>query len=456
MIAGRYIKKIRQRVFLFFCVLGAAFFFSGASVQAQEDKPGIVEERGGRVKVVRYTDGAWKLLVDGQPFFIKGVVFGPVKIGEDPGQATMRDWMYYDDDQNDLNDIAFEAWVDENKNNKKDTGEDAQGDFQILKEMGGNTIRLYHVASDNPLLGDLYKKNPGLALQYDHAANRQLLRKLYADYGIMVIMGNFLGSWTIGAGTTWEEGMDYTNPRHLENVKKSVKAMVLDHRDEPYVLMWQLGNENNIADWSRCNARTEPEAYAKFIGELTAMIHELDPNHPVAVCDGEDYFRMLKKYAKHAPEIDVISYNSYRNKHGFGLLWGDVKKILDRPVFISEYGIFAYNSKVGEDEDLQLEYLKGCWKDIVRHSAEYYEKKRKGIRNSIGGTFFDWLDRWYMDGTPYEHNPGHKPWNSPDGLDHEEWFGLLSMGDGSDTLMRQKRKSARYLEKVWNEPELAF
>jgi len=46
-----------------------------------------------------------------------------------------------------------------------------------------------------------------------------------------------------------------------------------------------------------------------------------------------------------------------------------------------------------------------------------------------------------MDDEPHKHNPGKRPWKSPDGLDHEEYFDFMSMGDGSDTLMRQAREA---------------
>lgn len=436
---------------LTFVSMSTSVFAEGSIMSTKK----IVEQRGGKVKVVKYEDGTWQLLVDDKPYFIKGVMFTPVKIGESPDAGSMRDWMYYDDDKDGRNDIAFQAWVDKNKNNKRDSSEKEAGDFQLLKEMGANTIRLYHIASDNPMLGDIYKTNPSTAIQFDHPVNKELLRKLYNDYGIMVIMGNFLGAWTIGSGATWEEGTDYTNPEHRENIKKSVRAMVLDNKDEPYVLMWELGNENNLGKWLKCNAVIELKAYATLIDELVKMIHELDPNHPVAVCDG-DSMNTLRRYAEFAKEIDVISYNCYRGKYGFGTLWKSVKATLDRPVFISEYGIFAYDSKVGEYDSFQLEYLKGCWKDIVRQSSGYFNPQEKLAGNSIGGVVFDWLDRWYMDGTPETHNPGNRPWDSPDGLRHEEWFGLVSMGNGADTLMRQKRKAYNYFKEVWNKQKLSF
>ncbi|MBU1905496.1 MAG: hypothetical protein KJ923_00655, partial [Candidatus Omnitrophica bacterium] len=126
-------------------------------------------------------------------------------------------------------------------------------------------------------------------------------------------------------------------------------------------------------------------------------------------------------------------------------------------VFIAEFGIFAYNKDVGEEQEYQLRYIKGCWRDIVRNSSGYYDPSQKFSGNSIGGMVFDWVDRWYMDGSPSEHNPGTRYWDtSPDKLRHEEWFGIVSMGNGSDWLMRQKRKVYDYLQDVWSKEKPSF
>jgi len=442
-----------KKIFIYFILFSCLFSSGNAFVSTNESQKRIIEERGGKkVKAVKYSDDSWGLLVGGKPYFIKGVVFSPVKIGEDPASATMRDWMYYDDNGNGVNDLGFETRINEGRvNNDKNL----TGDFGLLKEMGCNTIRLYHVPSDNAILGGIYKNNDSTALQFDHKINKELLRRLYKDYGIRVIVGNFLGAWTIGSGASWEEGTDYNNPVHIENIKKSVKAMVLDNKDEPYVLFWLLGNENNIADWSRCNAKSNPAAYAKLIGELAQMIHLLDPNHPVAVCDG-DNFNTLNEYAKYAQDIDIVAFNSYRGEYGFGNIWKTCKRVFDRPVFISEFGTSAYNINKGEDEDYQLKYISGCWKDIVLNSSNYISPEKKLFGNSIGGVVFDWVDRWYMDGNPLEHNPGNRPGHSPDNLRHEEWFGIMSMGDGKDLLLRYPRKVYYYLKDVWSKKSLEF
>ena len=320
------------------------------------------------------------------------------------------------------------------------------GDLQILKEMGCNTLRAYHFASDRPELGNIYKVNTSTQLQFDHALNKELLREIQKRYGMRFIVGNFAGSWTIGTGTKWEEGCDYTNPKHLENIRKSVRAMVEDSKDEPYVLFWMLGNENNIATWSQCNAKSHMPEYLKFINELAKMIHAMDPNHPVAICEGwqpPDLFH----YKKYIPDIDILGLNAYSDRSGYGTLWKSVKSMFDRPVFFSEYGLFAHNSKDGVNEDQQLENHRVCWNEIWANRAG-----GTGAGNSIGGTPFDWLDRWYMNGQPEVQNPGTNGWaSSPDHLEHAEYWGLASMGDGKDNLFkRQLRKVCEFYREAWN------
>ncbi|MCK5214460.1 MAG: hypothetical protein KAR05_03820 [Candidatus Omnitrophica bacterium] len=426
-------------------------FISDESV-SKPMAPEIVERRGSEVSVVQFDNGAWQLQVQNKPYLIKGVVFSPTKIGEDAAQATQRDWMLYDDDGDGRNDVAYQSWVDANHNYRQDRDEKSIGDFALLKAMGANTIRTYHLPSGQPFLKDLYRVDSGIALQYDHPPNKLLLRHLYKDFGIRVIISNFTGSWTIGSGASWSEGTDYTNPEHRENIKNSVKAMVLDHKDEPYVLFWLLGNENNIADWSQCNAKTQPLAYAQLIGELVDMVHSLDSNHPVAVSEG-DNFTTLKLYPRYAPNIDILAYNTYRSEWMLDELFDSVKAIFDRPVYIAENGIFAYQKKGGEDEAMQEKFISHNWAVISENTARALinEKSGSASGNVIGVTFFDWLDRWNMDGAPSTQNPGTRSWPSPDGLRHEEYFGIISMGDGSDWLMRQPRSSYQYLKQEWTQ-----
>jgi len=265
-------------------------------------------------------------------------------------------------------------------------------------------------------------------------------------YDIRFILGNFIGSWTIGAGTTWEEGCDYTNAKHRENIIKSVTAMVNDNKDEPYVLLWLLGNENNIATWSNCNASKHYEEYLRFVNDLAKIVHKLDPNHPIALCEGYKPADLMK-YKALIPDVDIIGYNSYMGQWGFGNLWKLTSAELDKPVFISEYGICSYDKVKGNNEKLQLAYHEGCWKDIDNNASG-----KTGAGNSIGGCIFDYLDRWYMDGKPEMQNGGTKycPYTQ-DHVWNEEYFGITSMGDGKDNIFKRQLKEVYYFYKEnWN------
>ncbi len=426
---GLILKKKDKFFELFYCIekpvkicliliaLSGAAFTEAAEVRVEKSKEG------------------WRLIVDGKPFFIKGVCYQPLKVGENFHDNTARDWMTVDDDKDGRVDVAYQAWVDKNRNNKQDADEKEIGDFQLLKEMGCNAIRIYHHASSKFKIQSL---NYGNNL-FNHAPNKNLLRDLYNSYGIMVMMGDFIGSFAIGSGATWEEGTDYRDPVQLRNMMASVKDMVLEFKDEPYVLLWALGNENNFPEESRTNCNRYPKEFAVFVNRVARWIHEVDPNHPVCLVNGETYF--LDIYAKYAPEIDIFGLNCFRNEPGFGALWYEVAAKYPKPVLLTEFGIGNSRALIELDEDMQVFINRNSWMDIFAHSSG-----RKPPGNAIGGFVFEWLDNWAQDGEPLIHNL------NTDCLSLE-WQGICSQGNGSRSpLLRQLRKVYYTYKELWKDP----
>ena len=377
----------------------------------------------GKVHLVQYETGDWELLVNGKPFVIKGVTYAPTKAGQSPDDNTMGNWMNEDFNKNGKIDGPYDAFVDKNRNNLQDQDEPAAGDFKLMQEMGVNVIRLYH---------------------HPNKINKELLRDLYQRYGIMVIMGDFLGKYTLGSGAKWDPGTDYNNEEHRKNMLESVKSMVNEYKDEPYILFWLLGNENVYG--YACNANKEPEAFFRFASEAAREIKALDPQHPVGLCNGDIVF--LDKFGKNAPDIDIFGANAYRGNYGFGALWRQVKEEADRPAFITEFGCSAYfEGKAGDaGEDGQADYHQGSWEDIKNNMA--FEA---GAGNAIGGVAFEWLDEWWKGYEPYIHDKkGTWMGPFPDGYMHEEWLGLCSQGDGKlSPFLRQLRKSYSTYKKLW-------
>jgi beta-glucuronidase len=377
----------------------------------------------GKVRVVQYETGDWQLLVKDKPYIIKGITYTPTKVGESPDDGTMTSWMEDDFNANGLADGPYDAFVDKNLNNLQDKNELAVGDFKLMQEMGANTIRLYH---------------------HPFSIDKETLRELFEKYGIRVIMGDFLGKYAIGSGAPWSPGTDYNNVEQQKKMLESVTKMVLEFKDEPYILFWLLGNENVYG--YGCNADKQPEAYFKFANEAAKAIKAIDPEHPVAICSGDTLY--LDKFGQYAPDIDIFGTNAYRGEYGFGFLWRQVRENADKPVFITEFGCPAYaEGKPREEaEELQAQYLRGSWEDIAVNMAF-----GEGAGNSLGGVVFEWLDEWWKAYEPTVHDTrGLYTAPFPDGFMHEEWLGLCGQGDGrSSPFLRQLRKGYYTYKRLW-------
>ncbi len=401
----------------------------------------VVQTLGGpSIQLRQFENHHWQMWVDGKPFIIKAVAYSPTPIGQSPHEGyDLQAWMVSDLNQNGQIDGPFDAWLDKNKNNIQDADEPSVGDFALMKEMGVNTIRLYH-----------------------HAMNKELLRRLYNEYGIRVIMGDLLGMYATGSGAEWFQGTDYTNLEQREKMKESVRSMVMEHKDEPYILMWMLGNESNYGmpgDPSHdkvglgSQARNQPEAHYGFVNEVAGMIKSIDTNHPVGFSNGE--VMTIDVLAQNSSHLDVVGINAYRGADGFGpSFWGDAREYMDKPVLLTEYGCPAYYSGKNSDfaEDKQRGYHKGNWEDIMANTAGF------GFGNAIGGVAFEFVDEWWKAGPPPKFDSkaqetiGDFQANFPDGWMYEEWLGIMSQGDGNQSpYMRQARKVYDYYKEAWKQ-----
>ncbi len=384
----------------------------------------IVKETGTRVKLVKYQSGDWQLFVEGKPFVVKGMTYAPTKVGESPDEGTLANWSEQDSNENGIVDGPYEVWVDKDRDNTRDSNEKKVGDFQLMKEMGVNCIREYYAP-----------RKP----------DKAVLSSLYKDYGIMTIMGDFLGKYAIGSGADWAEGTDYSDPEHQENMLESVKKMVTEYKEEPYILMWLLGNENVYG--VACNADKDPESFFKFVNKAAQLIKELDPTRPVAIASGDNLY--LDIFGKYCPDVDIFGTNAYRGKYGFGSLWQDVKDFADKPCMITEYGTSAYSPQYTqkEAEQFQADYHRGSWKDMKDNMAGF------GAGTALGGIVFEWVDEWWKAYEPSYHDR-KGTWIGPflGGRMHEEWLGICSQGDGSHSpFLRQLRESYFTYKDIWKD-----
>ena len=388
-------------------------------MQVRENRPGKAA-----VWVKRLPkSGHYQLMVERKPYFVRGVCYAPVAIGESHASNFMTD--------------PRKPWLI---------------DGPLMRDMGVNTIRLYHP-------GD------------DLAACRQMVDELYALYGIRTIMGHSLGFWDYPPA-------NYTEPEFLEIVTEDVLAMVVALKDSPAVLFWNLGNENNysfdgrINPWSDAAIDALPSfnekrlararIYYTFVNELARKIKAIDPDHPVSLGNGETVG--LDIAGQYCPDIDILGSIVYRGG-SFGNFFKEVKRKFDRPVVVTEFGCDAFNAVTQkEDQKNQAKFIRNQWVDLLRHVAGGTEDG-----NCLGGVIFEWNDEWWKssecDASNWKTHDTVAGWGmgaynfdaAAERNMNEEWFGIVALEPatapgGLDT--RLLRKAYYDLQELWQKKHL--
>lgn len=143
--------------------------------------------------------------------------------------------------------------------------------LDVLKSIGGNSIRTWSTGDAKKVLDDAY-------------AN-----------GISVCLGLWVGHE--------RHGFNYNDEYAITAQLKAFEQDILKYKDHPALLMWAVGNEvdlfyKNFRVWNA-------------VEDIAKMIKELDPNHPTmtvtAGIDPAEVF-MIKTYC---PSIDILGVNTY-------------------------------------------------------------------------------------------------------------------------------------------------
>ena len=386
---------------------------------------GMASKTSPTVYIKRLKNGHYQLMVSGRPYIIKGVCYNPVPVGENH---------------------AYEWWQDPNK--------PWIVDGKLMQEMGINTIRAYQTCEDT-------------------LAVKQVMKDLYELYGIRTILGHWLGFWEYPCPF-------YAHKDFRERIKKEVLTMVNTYKDEPGLLFWVLGNENNysfseqVNPWSsdEIDKESNPakqrkmrgEIYYSFVNELAREIKKIDPKHPVALGNGE--LIALDIANEVCSDIDLVACIIYRGKT-FGNLFNSLKVTFDRPLFLSEFGADAYDAYLDkEDQSTQAFFLESQWRQIYKNLAN----NKDGAGNCLGGAIFEWTDEWWKynedDALGWSaHDTGAGWSNSSYYFDikakdnknmNEEWFGIVALSEEQEFGLNKRipRKAYYVIREFWKSPNL--
>jgi len=366
----------------------------------------------------------YQLIVSGKPYVVKGVCYEPIPIG------ASHEYDWWSD--------PYKPWL---------------ADGKLMKEMGVNTVRIYQTG-ENP------------------ESVKTVIRDLYQKFGIRTILGHWMGFWEYPCPLYGDKAFE-------AKIRGEVLDMVNTYKDEPGVLLWILGNENNysclgqVNPWStdEIDLEASPQkrkemrgrVYYSFINDITKEIHKIDQNHPVALGNGE--LIMLDAARLYCPDIDLVACIIYRGKT-FGNLFKALKVTFDKPLLLSEFGADAYDAfKHKEAQEWQAFFLEAQWRQVYDNLAS----SRTGEGNCLGGTMFEWTDEWWkhnpVDAESWKVHDPESNWSNgsyyfdilaPKNMNmNEEWFGIVALSDtekegGLDK--RIPRKAYYIIRDFWNNP----
>ena len=358
----------------------------------------------------------WKLKVDGNDFYIKGVVWGYSPRGQN---------------------YTFNLWAQPEATIRKIL----DYDFSLMKKANVNAIRSFATI-------------PPKWVTY-----------VYQKYGIMTAINPLMGRYGASIGGTWRPNTDYADPLTRKTLKEEVLKDVRKYKDVPGVLMFALGNESNYGlSWKSFEIENLPvgeqnKARAEFLyslfNEVIVAGKKIDPNHPFTIVNGDlQYIDIIAKYRKN---WDLIGTNTYRGI-SFTDLWSKTKAKLDLPIALFEFGSDAFNAKeFREDQVAQGTYLKGQWDEMYQKS---YGHRQEG--NSIGGFVFQWRDEWWKFGQTVnldKHDRNASWANGGYAYDYvkgqnnmnEEWWGITRLGpiNKAGIYTTQPRMAYDVLSQVW-------
>jgi beta-galactosidase len=383
-------------------------------------------------KVTTYQDEqGWKLQVDGQDFYVKGVVWGYAP----PGTTyTYSIW-------NQSQDLIRKV-IDK--------------EFSLMQAANINAVRTFGLIPP------------------------EWITYIYDTYGIMSVVNPLMGRYGVSVDGKWVAQTDYSDPRTREVLKYEVLAVVEQYKDVRGVLMFALGNESNYglswsADFEIENLpegeknRTKARFLYSLFDEVIDAARQIAPDHLFTIVNGGQQY--LDLIAEFGGDWDLLGVNAYQGvtfegrspevqaKFNVGeSLWEDVRSGYGKPLLFFEFGSDAFNARdFREDQAAQANYLRAQWQEMYRKA---YGRGEQG--NSIGGFVFEWRDEWWkykqtenldvQDRTAswengaykFDHVPGQNNMN-------EEWFGITRIGelDGDGVYVSEPRTAYDVLAAIW-------
>lgn len=352
-------------------------------------------------EIKKESNGYW-LYLDGQKTpAITGIVYQPV-----PNGKHIRD---YSKNWAEL----YRPLLDENRGGK--------GHARQLAELGVKAIRIYEVPIHD---------------QLDAQRVKDIFRSVHSKYQIRIMVGFWAGLFS---------NTDFTDQSQRASIILDAIQMTEMYKSEPWLLGWQIGNENNYHVNGGAlgqEIKLKLSDYYVFMDAIAGAVRERIGRTAykqfIALGQGDLTAEEAGLIAK-MRNIDVVGINSYRSPQGPLGIEQVIKlaaETIRKPILFSEFGKTA--ATAGE-EKTQGEYLQQVSAIIFAHSAG-----RLGFGNVIAGFVHEATDEQWKQFERGRKDDAHFGVLGKQGLvmlresiaAREEFHKIMPLTDAPEELMR--------------------
>ncbi|KAL0485434.1 1,3-beta-glucanosyltransferase [Acrasis kona] len=249
------------------------------------------------------------IVVDGQKFFVRGVDYSVIPIGNTPDSS-------YWADTADNSTFGRGVW---------------QRDIANIKRMNGNTIRVYSMGGGN------------------HTA---FYDSLLAN-GIRIIMN------------MWVNWGNFSDSNYRASVLKDWSNFITKEK-HPAILMWCFGNELNQG-----GGKDGP--LLSLVNEARAVVQKIDTPNPRPITTtfaDRDLANTVTTFFE-TSKLDVWSFQIYRGPSFYDLFAAFNKTVrLRKPLVITEFGCDAYDNKAQRVDEAQHDsFNMKLWNEVYANAG---------------------------------------------------------------------------------------
>jgi hypothetical protein len=381
-----------------------------------------------------FTTSGRSILLDGKPFFVKGIAYSPTPIGRTVGDLPLLD--------------------DALRNGNKPIW---SRDRPLRVAMGANAIHVYNVVPPG------FDQQTGPISQFLNAAWNGGKTPVY------VLMSVYF------------TGDQLTNAAQVRHLAQKYHDLDEQYARFPAVMGVAIGNEigepqfiTKPAWWKNFNivANAARKGFADG-GAPTKLVTTSEADYDLAV---------VQKGEQYGAAVDVWGVNIYRGRT-FTTLFDQIRRFTKKPVMLTEYGASAARhrklkntyswvktptgtgvcnpvtpSGVQENDDVEQLPKKGNpnMAGLVDAAANETALLHSGYANDgvvSGGFYFEWNDEWWKGNaaTPSVHSGNIKFRDYyPSCNEDQGWYGLNADSKGKRTLdVLTPRPTLSAIEKIW-------